>query len=92
MVLSDIEINAERLLFDPPIADEDERVDSSSVDLLLHPDLVLLPAERVQGVTIVPSDRDVEVMNLLSLARRAQVAYFEPLPPGASPPDYRQDP
>ena len=67
MVLSDIEINAERLIFDPPIADEDERVDSSSVDLLLHPDLVLLPAERVQGVTIVPSDRDVEVMNLLSL-------------------------
>ena len=71
MVLSDVEIkaeiDAERLVFDPPIAYEDERIDSSAVDLLLHPDLILLPSERVQGITIVPSDRDVQVMNLLGL-------------------------
>ena len=71
MVLSDIEIRAEieaeRLIFDPPIADPEERIDSSAVDLLLHRDLILLPSQRVPGVTIVPSDDDVEVMNLLSL-------------------------
>ena len=71
MVLSDIEIRAEieakRLVFEPPITNPDERIDSSAVDLLLHPDLILLPEERVTGVTIVPADDDVEVMNLLSL-------------------------
>ena len=40
MVLSDIDIRAEisahRLIFDPPIENLDERIDSSSVDLLLH--------------------------------------------------------
>ena len=69
MVLSDIEILAEireeRLVFDPPIDNFDERIDSSAVDLLLHEELILLPRERVQGVTIVPADEDVEVMNLL---------------------------
>lgn len=71
MVLSDVEIKAEiqtkRLVFDPPIAiaDDDERIDSSAVDLLLHENLIVLPAERVPGVTIVPSDDDVRVMNLL---------------------------
>lgn len=68
MVLSDVEIKAEiaaeRLVFDPPI--DDQRIDSSAVDLLLHPDLILLPLQRVQGVTIVPTDDNVEVMNLLS--------------------------
>lgn len=73
MVFSDIEIKAEiqtkRLVFDPPIADDDddERIDSSAVDLLLHPDLIILPSERFQGVTIVPSDLDVQVMNLLNI-------------------------
>ena len=69
MVLSDVEIKAEiaaeRLVFDPPIAIDNQRIDSSAVDLLLHPDLILLPLQRVQGVTIVPTDDDVEVMNLL---------------------------
>ena len=71
MVLSDIEIRAEiearRLVFDPPITDPEARIDSSAVDLLLHQDLILLPEARVPGVTIVPSDDDVEVMNLLSI-------------------------
>ena len=71
MVLSDIEIkaeiDAERLVFDPPIAYDDDRIDSSAVDLLLHPDLILLPLERVQGITIVPSDVEVQVMNLVNL-------------------------
>ena len=69
MALSDIDIRAEigarRLIFDPPITDPDERIDSSAVDLLLHEDLILLPKQPVQGVTIVPSDEEVEVMNLL---------------------------
>ena len=71
MVLSDIEIkaeiDAERLVFDPPISNPRERIDSSAVDLLLHPDLILLPSERVPGITIVPSDDEVQVMNLLSI-------------------------
>ena len=71
MVLSDVEIKAEiaaeRLIFDPSVGIDDQRIDSSAVDLLLHPDLILLPSHRVQGVTIVPSDDDVQVMNLLSL-------------------------
>ena len=71
MVLSDIEIkaeiDAERLIFDPPIFNPRERIDSSAVDLLLHPDLILLPFDRVQGVTIVPSDDDVQVMDLLNI-------------------------
>lgn len=71
MVLSNVEIKAEiaaeRLVFDPPIAINDQRIDSSAVDLLLHPDLILLPLQRIQGVTIVPTDEEIEVMNLLSL-------------------------
>lgn len=70
MVLSDIEIkaeiDAERLVFDPPIPRDSDRIDSSAVDLLLHPDLILLPSQRVPGITIVPSDDDVQVMDLLS--------------------------
>ncbi len=71
MVLSDIDIRAEidarRLIFDPPFEDPDERIDSSAVDLLLHEELILLPQQPVQGVTIVPSDEEVEVMNLLEI-------------------------
>ncbi len=69
MVLSDIDIRAEiaarRLKFDPPIEDPDERSDSSAVDLLLHEELLVLPAKRIPGVTFVPSDEAVEVMSLL---------------------------
>ena len=52
MVLSDVEIwaeiAAERLVFNPPIS-ERERVGSSSVDLLLHGDLVVLPSPTNPG-------------------------------------------
>lgn len=70
MALSNVEILAEieheRLVFDPPIIDQDDRIDSSAVDLLLHPDLILLPSRPVAGVTIVPSDDEVHVMQLLN--------------------------
>ena len=69
MVLSDIDIRAEmsarRLTFDPPIGDPDERIDSSTVDLPLHEELILLPEQPVPGLTIVPNDEEVDVMNLL---------------------------
>jgi dCTP deaminase len=68
MVLSDIEIraeiNAKRLIFDPAIGDED-RIGSSSVDLLLHEELLILP-ERVRGVSIDPSDDEIHIMDILT--------------------------
>ncbi len=70
MVLSNVEIQAEiaqkRLVFDPPITNPGDRIDSSTVDLLLHQDLILLPPRPLPGVTIVPSDDEVQVMQLLS--------------------------
>lgn len=67
MTLSDIEIqaeiNAKRLIFDPPVEDR-ERIDSSAVDLLLHEELLVLP-ERVAGVSIDPSDDQINVMDIL---------------------------
>ena len=70
MVLSNVEIQAEiaqkRLVFDPPITNPGDRIDSSTVDLLLHSDLILMPPSPVSGVTIVPSDDEVQVMQLLS--------------------------
>lgn len=64
------EINANRLVFDPPIPDsplndEDNRIGSSSVDLLLHEELIILPKDRVAGVTIDPSVPDIEIMDIL---------------------------
>lgn len=68
MVLSDIEIraeiDAERLVFEPPIEDSD-RIGSSSVDLLLHEELLILPS-RVPGVAIDPSDDEIEGMDILT--------------------------
>lgn len=53
MALSDVEIRAEiehkRLVFDPPITNPGDRIDSSTVDLLLHQDLILLPSRPVSG-------------------------------------------
>ena len=69
MPLSDVEIWAElgvgRLVIDPhPTAD---RVDSSSVDLRLHEELVILPEHAaVSGITIDPSDPDLQIMQILS--------------------------
>lgn len=67
MALSDVEIRAEivakRLIIEPPVVNTD-RIGSSSIDLLLHEDLVVLP-ERVPGVTVDPSDTDIDVMSIL---------------------------
>ena len=68
MPLSDIEIRAEidakRLVFEPAIIDRD-RISSSSVDLLLHEELLVLP-QRVPGITIDPSNDEIEVMDILA--------------------------
>ena len=66
MVLSDTEIRAalgdNRLKIDPYPA---ERIVPSSVDLLLHPSLRILPSpEEVRGVSIDP--REVRVATLIS--------------------------
>ncbi len=68
MALSDVEIQAEidakRLIFEPPV-DDTERIGSSAVDLLLHEELLVLP-ERVAGVSIDPSDEGINVMDILT--------------------------
>ena len=68
MTLTDLEIRAEigaeRLIFDPPIIDP-TRIGSSSVDLLLHDELLILPHERIPGVSIDPSDEGIDVMQIL---------------------------
>ena len=67
MALSDVEIQAEidakRLIFEPPVTDR-ERISSSAVDLLLHEELLVLPG-RVAGVSIDPSDDGIDVMDIL---------------------------
>ena len=69
MVLSDVEIQAEigakRLIFDPPIQ-ERERIGSSSVDLLLHEEIIVLPS-HVPGIHIDPSATGIEVMNIVRM-------------------------
>lgn len=86
MVLSNIEIRAEidakRLLFDPPIPDEPtanqtNRIGSSSVDLLLHDELIVLPS-RVSGVIIDPTASRVDVMSLLRSNGRTQSLNLAP--------------
>ena len=64
------EIFAERLVFDPPIPTEGpgNRISSSSVDLLLHETLIVLPeSQDVAGVFIDPAARGFNVMSLLEL-------------------------
>ena len=69
MVLSDIEIkaeiNAQRLIFDPPIPASSSRIGSTSIDLLLHEELILVQQEPVEDITVNPSSSS-HVMNLLS--------------------------
>ena len=69
MVLSDVEIQAEigakRLVFDPPI-NERERIGSSSVDLLLHDEIIVLPS-NVRGVIVDPAATGIEVMNIVRM-------------------------
>ena len=72
MVLSNLEIMAEifanRVIFDPPIPTDGtaNRISSSSVDLLLHETLIVLP-ESIAGVSIDPAARGFNVMSLLDL-------------------------
>ncbi len=70
MVLSNIEIQAEidaqRLVFDPPIERGSDRIASSSLDLLLHEELIILPAKAQQGVVLVPDTLGSEVMDVLA--------------------------
>ena len=57
MVLSDVEITAEiaakRLVFSPSVPKE--RIDPSSIDLLLHEELIVLPSAPVQGFVLDPA-------------------------------------
>ena len=75
MALSDVEIWAElgagRLVIEPtPDAD---RVVSSSIDLLLHDNIVALPDEAdVRGISIDPSEPDIEIMSVLSKFGKAK--------------------
>ena len=70
MVLSDVEIHAEisakRLVFDPSISDDLERIDSSAIDLLLHEDLILLPKSPVSGYIVTPTNDNFNIMGFLS--------------------------
>lgn len=67
MVLSDVEIRAEigakRLVFNPPI-NEREHIGSSSVDLRLHEEIIVLPS-NVPGVLVDPTATGIEVMNIV---------------------------
>ena len=67
MALSNVEIwaeiDAERLVFDPPINDEDP-IGSSSVDLLLHEDLLVLP-EFITDDVFDPTEENANVMRFL---------------------------
>ena len=69
MVLSDIEIRAEiraeRLVFDPPISENSPRIDRSSVDLLLHEEMLLLPDEPQPAVIIDPDALEGGTMDIL---------------------------
>ena len=73
MVLSNIEIRAEieaeRLSFDPPIL-SDSRFDSSSVDLLLHEELIELEtADSISqsGVLVDPTTNGGDRFNVMKL-------------------------
>jgi dCTP deaminase len=79
MVLSDIEIKAEiaakRVVFDPPIPRDSDRFGSSSVDLLLDKELIILPKEPVEEVVARPSASG----NVMTLLRNyGQTTVLEP--------------
>jgi hypothetical protein len=68
MVLSNAqvmhEITAGNLVFDPPIPEGSERFGSSSTDLLLHEELIILPQSPVREVRALPAGGG-DVMTLL---------------------------
>ena len=71
MALSNLEIMAEifakRLIFDPPIPTDGpaNRISSSSVDLLLHETLMVLPTGSIPGLIVDPSAPNVDVMSIV---------------------------
>ena len=69
MALSDIEIQAEireqRLVIDPPVPLDSNRIGSSSVDLLLHQDLTVVGDNGVAGIVVDPSAPGFQVMPFL---------------------------
>ena len=70
MVLADIEIraeiNANRLIFDPPISAASGRIGSSSVDLLLPHELLVFPGSDSLGITITPSADGVDISDVIN--------------------------
>jgi len=69
MALSDVEIWAEivagRLVIDP--TPSPDRVVGSSVDLLLHEELLVLPSrDEVMGISINPSEPELDIMRTLA--------------------------
>lgn len=69
MVLSDVHIRSEitekRLVFDPPIDFQSDRIDRSAVDLLLHEELIILPKDTVAEVIVNPSVIANSTMDIL---------------------------
>lgn len=86
MPLTNIEIRAEirarRLVFDPAIPDEHEqselsRFDSSSVDLLLHDELIVLPRVGMTGVLVEPHPREGRFNVMEFLGKHGDVSRLE---------------
>ena len=68
MPLSNIEISAEldakRLVIDPPVSKD--QIGPSSVDLRLHPDLIILPSrEQSVRISVDPTEPEFDVMELI---------------------------
>ena len=66
MVLSSVDISNEiaagRLSFEPPVED---RIGASSIDLLLHGDLVIPPKDHEEGVIIAPGPK-IDIMKFVT--------------------------
>ncbi len=70
MIMSDLEIRAAinqgRLAFTPPIPENSDRIGSSSVDLLLAPELLVFPPPTVAGITVSPTAAGSRIRELVS--------------------------
>lgn len=69
MALSDIEMQAEirekRLVIDPPIPVESDRIGSSSIDLLLYKELTVVGDNGAAGIVVDPTAPGFQVMPFL---------------------------
>ena len=69
MALSDIEmraeLRAERLVIDPPIPIDSDRIGSSSIDLLLYQELTVVDGNGAAGIVVDPSAPDFDVESFL---------------------------